>query len=358
MKKYTQKLSRQDGVTVIEVMIAVALSLIILAGVMHIFLNNKKTYRVQEAFARLQENGRFAMQFLTEDIRMAGYSGCAGLVPDGEVKNNVDIEGTKNSADLVTEFTGDGLEGFVYDDLPVTLSATKTLTTANVVMGSDIIRIKGGRPTGAVVTPPTAQSNSELTKDPPNSGSLHLDPATSAGLFAEKDILLISNCKHADIFAVSSTNSVSTSVESFTVLTHTPTENVTPRMDKPYGGDAEILRFISNAYYLGYNAAGIPSLFRQSLGNNAAINEEELVEGVESMKILYGEDSDGDGTPNRYASANATPRPDMAKVVSIRISLGLISLTDDITLKEHDEKKDRRLRREFTTSITIRNRVS
>lgn len=355
MNILSRKFARQDGVTVIEIMIAVALSLIILAGVMHIFMNNKKTYRVQEAFARLQENGRFAMQFLTEDIRMAGYSGCVGMVPDREIVNNVDMEGTKNDADLVTEFTGDGLEGFEYSDLPIALSATKNLTTTNVVNGSDIIRIKGGRPTGAVVTPPSSQSKKELPPDPPNSASLHLDPATAAGLFTDKDILLISNCKHADIFAVTNVNATTTSSESFTVLTHSATENISPLMSKPYGGDAEILRFTSNAYYLGYNGAGIPSLYRQSLGNSAAINEEELVEGVESMEILYGEDTDGDGAPNIYVNANAVTK--MSDVVSIRITLGLISVSDNITPKPTNEG-DRRLRRDFTTSITIRNRVT
>jgi len=70
----------QGGISVVEIMVSIAISLILLAGVMQIMFTNKQTYRVQEAFARLQENGRFAMDFLAKDIRMAGFIGCGSLV--------------------------------------------------------------------------------------------------------------------------------------------------------------------------------------------------------------------------------------------------------------------------------------
>ena len=59
---------RQNGISIVEIMVSIAISLILLAGVMQIMLTNKQTYRVQEAFARLQENGRFAMDFLAKDM--------------------------------------------------------------------------------------------------------------------------------------------------------------------------------------------------------------------------------------------------------------------------------------------------
>ena len=66
----------QTGMTLIEIMIALLIGAFLLGGVLQIFINSKQTYRMQENLSRLQENGRFAMEFLARDIRMAGYWGC------------------------------------------------------------------------------------------------------------------------------------------------------------------------------------------------------------------------------------------------------------------------------------------
>ncbi len=68
----------QTGMTLIEILIALLIGAFLLGGVLQIFVSSKQTNRMQENLSRLQENGRFAMNFLTKDIRMAGYWG----VPD------------------------------------------------------------------------------------------------------------------------------------------------------------------------------------------------------------------------------------------------------------------------------------
>ena len=60
----------------IEIMIALLIGAFLLGGVLQIFVSSKQTYRMQEGLSRLQENGRFAMDFLARDIRMAGFWGC------------------------------------------------------------------------------------------------------------------------------------------------------------------------------------------------------------------------------------------------------------------------------------------
>lgn len=66
-------LSRQNGFTIVELMVAMVISLILLAGVSQIFLSNRETYRVQSSLSRLQENARFAIDLLRSDISMAGF---------------------------------------------------------------------------------------------------------------------------------------------------------------------------------------------------------------------------------------------------------------------------------------------
>lgn len=64
---------RQWGLTLIEIMVALLIGAFLLAGVIQIFIVNKQTYRVQENLSRMQENGRFAMDYLSRYIRLAGY---------------------------------------------------------------------------------------------------------------------------------------------------------------------------------------------------------------------------------------------------------------------------------------------
>ena len=69
---------RQAGVGLVEIMVAVTLSLILTAGLVQVYTGNKQTYRIQESLSRVQENGRFALDFITRDLRSAGFLGCAG----------------------------------------------------------------------------------------------------------------------------------------------------------------------------------------------------------------------------------------------------------------------------------------
>jgi Tfp pilus assembly protein PilW len=62
---------KQRGISLVELLIATALGLFLLAGVFSIYLSNKKTYHYNEALARIQENARVAFLRLNHDVRMA-----------------------------------------------------------------------------------------------------------------------------------------------------------------------------------------------------------------------------------------------------------------------------------------------
>ena len=97
----------QTGMTLIEIMIALLIGVFLLGGVLQIFVGSKQTNRMQEGLSRLQESGRFAMDFLSRDIRMAGSWGChGGPSPDidiaGENNNAVNSDGIDNGTDKIT----------------------------------------------------------------------------------------------------------------------------------------------------------------------------------------------------------------------------------------------------------------
>lgn len=63
----------QRGLSLVEILVALTISLFLIAGVIQLFIGSKQTYRFNDAQSRLQENGRFAIDRMAWDIRMAGY---------------------------------------------------------------------------------------------------------------------------------------------------------------------------------------------------------------------------------------------------------------------------------------------
>jgi type IV pilus assembly protein PilW len=61
------------GFSLVEAMVGLTAGLILIAGVGQIYLGSRQTYRLQEAQARLQEDGRFVIEYLKKNIRIAGY---------------------------------------------------------------------------------------------------------------------------------------------------------------------------------------------------------------------------------------------------------------------------------------------
>ncbi len=91
----SQPRTRQRGVTLIELMIAMLLGLFLMSGVFLVFSKSKQAYRYQNGLAQVQEQGRFAINFLTTSVRVAGFPG--DDMPPGNK-----IEGTDGDTDSIT----------------------------------------------------------------------------------------------------------------------------------------------------------------------------------------------------------------------------------------------------------------
>ncbi|MGF6114494.1 prepilin-type N-terminal cleavage/methylation domain-containing protein [Pseudomonas sp. ADAK2] len=70
------------GFGLIEVLIALALSLIVVLGVAQVFIAAKNTYVSQNTAAAMQEDARFVLSKMIQEIRMVGMFGCLGAVTD------------------------------------------------------------------------------------------------------------------------------------------------------------------------------------------------------------------------------------------------------------------------------------
>jgi len=62
------------GFSLVELMVAMAISLIVMTGVYKIYVTQQDSYLLQERVAEMQQNARIAKYVLTKDIRMVGYN--------------------------------------------------------------------------------------------------------------------------------------------------------------------------------------------------------------------------------------------------------------------------------------------
>jgi len=79
---------KQQGLSLVELMVALVLSLVVLLVTTGIYVSNKQTYRFLDSYSNLQENGRFALYFLREHVLQAGFPRQANVNPFPTVPGN------------------------------------------------------------------------------------------------------------------------------------------------------------------------------------------------------------------------------------------------------------------------------
>ena len=77
----------EAGFSIVELMVALVLVAIFLAGVVELFVSSKRNSNAVEKLSELQETGRVAMQLITADIRRAGNYG--GLAESADVTGSL-----------------------------------------------------------------------------------------------------------------------------------------------------------------------------------------------------------------------------------------------------------------------------
>lgn len=107
-------LRRMRGVGLVELMVTMLIGAMLTAGVIALFNANRQSFRLQDNLSVAQESGSFALDFLTRDLRLAGYPGGLTPTPGFDVANSIDnrvenLNQSINGATVSVSFTDDQL---------------------------------------------------------------------------------------------------------------------------------------------------------------------------------------------------------------------------------------------------------
>jgi len=76
-------LRNQNGVTLIELLVALVISTILIAGIYRTFIGQQKSFTTQQQVVDVQQNIRFAISMMMREIKMAGFGNISMVMPGG-----------------------------------------------------------------------------------------------------------------------------------------------------------------------------------------------------------------------------------------------------------------------------------
>lgn len=330
--------SNQFGLSLVELLIATALGLILTLGVTQIYLSGNETYRQTQGLAHAQESTRFVSAVLSPDLRSAGSFGCLaemGMPLDQVVDNRLngglvvpltqalqgwDYTGTGPGDNitlagiLTTPGAGSWASGTAGTNLPAALAGS-------VVTNSDVIIVNAMTPLGVPVN----------AANPQNGNSINL--VDNSGVAVNRIILAtLGDCSEGELFQKS--NNANSSAITMAGGNVTPGNNGN-NFNLAYEPLSRAYEFTSMAYYIGQGTNGEPALFRRLM--TPLQPPQELVSGVETLQILYGENSAGSNAADTYLPADEVT--DWEDIVSVRFSV-MTRSPDEVLEDENNRSFD------------------
>lgn len=323
------KLSRRysypaPGFSLIELMIAMLIGLLIVLGVTTLFLESKQNYRHGEMLARMQEDARFVIDEMVDDIALAGF--WSDLFDPSAIF-------VDNEIGLASD-CGDGSTAWMYRTVEAMLAFDDNTASAGIDSQFECVN-------GSVLMPLT---DALMVK--------HVEPASmeqKGEALAAGQVYLLSNGAIGLLY-----------------------ENKPFTPDIAVPAPRENWRYAPRLYFVRnfFSAPGdnIPTLCRFQLayeGGSPAMKEECLAPGVESLQVEFGIDSDFDGIANRYVSGPSATLVADNRIATVRLHLLMRSLLPDPSYVDRKTYRlgnrpaylpgDHHHRRSYTTTIMLRN---
>jgi type IV pilus assembly protein PilW len=364
------------GFSLVELMVALTLSLILVAGALSILYSTKLTSAENERVARIQEAGRTAFELMMQDGRGAGYVGCTHPFTDNSTIPPISTVNTGlASASLMWNFLQPvyGFEATGGAWSPA-LDAAIPASNPTPATGSDILVLRTARPGS-----PTFRTNAVFAP----TAVIPVDRDPSSPLLQAGTTAVISDCNNAAFFAVTGFVGSGSTATIAHAAGGAPVGNANDFLvpqNHTFAIGATVQPVQTVVYYIASCQAPVdgvickavtPPALWQIVGGSTP---QELIQGVEAMQLRYGVDSTNN--PNMLADQYMTADAVQAgaywgNVVSVNLAVLVRSVDEYGT--EKDKKvyhllggaaqggadlgpfNDRRNRSVFTTTITLRN---
>ncbi len=332
------------GFSLVELLIAIGLGVLLMTGVVQMFLGSKQTFSTQQGVSKVQETGRLAIEFISRDLREAGYYGCYSPINKiiTVVPSNLNLGGLQKNFDFgITAYESAASPSLsVADDLGATIVP---------VANTEILVVKN------------ASSQIFVGNTPNTANAIYAFSAlpladSCVGEICNGSAVVVSDCSKARVFQVSATPSVATNT-----LTLQHTQNWGGADKKPENFDqlSEVSALHTTVYFLATGAGGGPSLFQRIDGRPAT----ELVEDVENVHYTFRLN---DTTYKTISQMNADMN-NWKLVSGVRVEMLVRSTLDNVvdrpqsytfagTTVAQASVPDRRIRKVFSTTVGIRNR--
>jgi type IV pilus assembly protein PilW len=354
--------AHQHGFSIIELMVSITISLLLLAGVVTMFIGSKQSYETTERLSRIQENGRYALDQIVDDLRSAGFQGCAKPNAATSRADDYAVTTLNTPTQLLWNFaapvqgfnaSGTGTWTPVLDAIITTPASTAPANVSDVLA----LHVPARDAVALHLTAPLANG----------AAPLQVGVVTPAPL-KDGDTAMISDCAARAWFQV--TGYVGGAVQH--AQGGSNPGNQSADLLHPFDRGAEVVRMMTVIYYIRPSTADptVNSLWRKTSPVTAATDIEELAEGIERLEVQYGIDNvGGDGRVDQYVNADAIVGAAWADVISVRVAL--LARSMDAYGTDRDQEtyvlldpaapvgpfNDRFQRRVFTTTVALRNQV-
>jgi type IV pilus assembly protein PilW len=252
-KHVSQPTARRKGLTLIEIVIALAIGSVLIIGAVTVYTKSRQSYIVNESIAKVQDTATFAMDAIEADLRMASHWGLTsrGLAINGR--------------STVSDANPDGIAG-----IPTVCGEDWVLDLA-------------------------------LPVDGDNNG-YSLPCPTAATLQPDSDHVVVRHATADPAPLEAGRPQIQTSRVAGQVFT----DGEVP--DGFSDADSTTRNLLVSSYYVANDSElipGVPTLRRRMMrmtGGAMRIVDEEVAPGVENLQIQFGIDVDQDNAVDRYVN--------------------------------------------------------
>jgi type IV pilus assembly protein PilW len=353
---------RARGFSMVELMVAITLALIVTTGVLSVFVGSRSAFMATSGTAEVTDGGRFALNFISNSVRSAGYMACttASHVQGILVPAATALPYTFNQALGGFEANNTGVgAAYALTAPPVTndpsaadwVGTLDAALTGFPVKNNDVLVVRSTLANAATVYVSAIVDGAATFN------------VNIPGPLAAPQVAVISDCYKAVVFQITAIGGGANAQVTHGAGGGPGTNSSATFGPLSFSPGAQVTPVDTIVYYIGRGADGDGALFAYDAVAGTAPTE--LVPDIEAMQILYGLDTTSSQTVSQYVTADQVA--DFNTVMSVKVALlaasapgsakSAVARVFNLLGTTVTAPLDTRARQVFEETIAVRNAV-